>query len=605
MKGIKNIYSWAKKYLVHLIILLCLFYALQLLYSYIPLLIQYAIKAIGKTDTQVNLPKFILNILEKQNDALKVILILGALIILVQLIRSTMRYTSNYMQNYVSESIALDMKKTMYNHIADLPFSYHNNVDTGDLIQRCTSDIDMSSKFPSNQFLELFNIIVTVGIGAYQVFNINTTLMWVSLSLIPFTAISSVIYFKYINKEFSKIEVLEAQMTTVIQENVNNARVVRAFNNEKYEFDKMDSISAKFKEKCEKYDFKRALFWGYMDAIVALQYAITMFVSILLTKKGFIDGADVVACLLLLGMLVWPMRALGRIISQFGQTLVATNRLDEILNIKIEFNQYENLKPIICGDIEFKNVSFAFKDDNTSLLKNISFKINKGETVAIVGRTGSGKSTICNIITRLLDYDNGSVLIDGVELNKIDKKYLRKKIKMVLQDPFLFSKTIYENIVISDKNTSLSKVNEVSEISAIKDEIDRFSNGFDTIVGEKGTTLSGGQKQRLAIARMLIDESPVLIFDDSLSALDNKTDLAIRRALHNKDRKQTTIIITHRTTTAKEADKIIVISNGEVESIGTHDQLVSEGKLYSELWSIQGELEKEFIYLSEGVDSYE
>jgi len=293
-------------------------------------------------------------------------------------------------------------------------------------------------------------------------------------------------------------------------------------------------------------------------------------------------------------MLIWPMRGLGRTISSFGKASVAASRIGEVLDEKSEFEVNGNKTPEIKGNIEFKNVKFRFNDDNKDLLNGVSFKIKKGQTIAIVGKTGSGKSTICNLLTRMLEYDSGSIIIDGVELKEIEKKYLRRNVKFVLQDPFLYSKTVYENIAIAQKDASEADVFKAAKMAAIHSEVLKFDKGYKTIVGEKGTTLSGGQKQRVAIARMLVSDSPVIIFDDSLSALDTKTDVMIRKALKEKDKDQTMIIITHRTTTSKEADLILVLDKGKIVQMGSHDELVKEKGLYSDLWGIQGELEAEF-----------
>ena len=234
---------------------------------------------------------------------------------------------------------------------------------------------------------------------------------------------------------------------------------------------------------------------------------------------------------------------------------------------------------------------------NCKEVDNISFNVKRGQTIALVGRTGSGKSTICNILTRMLEYDAGEVLLDGVNLKDIEKKHLRRNVRLVLQDPFLYSKNVYENIAITTNNIEEEKIYKAAEIAAIHNEVLKFEKGYKTIVGEKGTTLSGGQKQRVAIARMLVNDSPVIIFDDSLSALDTKTDSIIRKALKKKNKNQTMIIITHRTTTAKEADLILVLDNGQIVQSGSHDELVLVDGLYKELWGIQGDLETEFINL--------
>ena len=269
-------------------------------------------------------------------------------------------------------------------------------------------------------------------------------------------------------------------------------------------------------------------------------------------------------------------------------------RLLEKLEEQGETSQNNIEEGEIKGNIEFKNVDFKFDDDDKNLLTNVNFEIKSGETIAIVGRTGSGKSTIASILTRLLDYSKGSVVVDGVELKDISKHWIRKNVGVVLQDPFLYAKTILENIRIGDKNLTDDEVYNAAKLASVNDDINEFSEGYNTLVGEKGVTLSGGQKQRVAIARMLILNKPIIIFDDSLSAVDTKTDLNIRNQLKTRSNRFTTIIITHRITTAKEADKIIVLENGTVSAIGTHEELSNVNGLYKSLWDIQGALEKEF-----------
>ena len=595
VSGIKRIVIWSKRYIPLFIAILALSILLQWLYSYLPLFIQYSFALLGYGDVdKVQLPNFLLEIFKKGDTVLDIILMVSLSMIILQAIRSVLRFIDNYMQGALAQYIAHRLRTRLYKHICNLPFSYHKNSDVGDLIQRSTSDIDQVANFVAQQVPNFIGIFVTVGIGAYQVGKISLTLMWVSLIIVPITAISSVVYFRYCNKKFDEIEKVESDMTTIIQENVNSARVVRAFSNEKYEFDKMDKANLKYTKKNEKFNTVMAAFWGVSDFTVFLQYAATVFTGIMLAKDGVLGGADIIAAMLLMNMLVWPMRGLGRIVASFGKANVAAKRIGEIFDMESEFNINGDKKPEITGDIEFKNVSFKFDDTNSSLLNDISFKIKAGSTVALVGKTGSGKSTICNILVRFLQYSSGHVYINGVELNDIDKKYLRKNVKYVLQDPFLFSRTVYENIAISDPTVSEDKVVLAAKEAAIHNEVIKFDKGYKTIVGEKGTTLSGGQKQRVAIARMLIDASPVIIFDDSLSALDTETDVLIRKALKEKDSKQTMIIITHRTTTAKEADLILVLDEGKIAQSGTHDELKDIPGLYKELWGIQGELERQF-----------
>ena len=600
MKKLKMLFKWGIKYWYMTLFVLFTTITLQFLYSEIPLFIQYGIKVLEGVTPDVGLQKIFLDILSKYSDVITILLCLAIFIVSVQAIRSVLRFLDSYVKNKMNENIAKDLRDTIYKHVDKLSYTYHNNVDTGDLIQRCTTDVETTSRFVSTRFVDFVHIISTIIIGAYRVGSINMTLMLVSLAIIPITGIASIIYFGYVNRKFKEIEDSESKMTTIIQENLASVRVVRAFNTEKYEMDKMDKQSKDYLNKNLKFSNVMAFYWGASDALTMVQYTLTVAVSIGLAKQGLVDAADISACLMLMGMLIWPIRGLGRIISDYGKALVAAERIEQILSIPTEYINDGTEEPEIKGNIEFKNVSFKFDDTDKYLLNNISFKINQGETIAIVGRTGSGKSTLMDILTRMVDYNQGEIYLDGVELKEIKKQHVRKNIGTVLQNPFLFSKTIYDNIAIADNSVKKEKVYEAARIAALQEEIDKFEEGYDTIVGERGTTLSGGQKQRVAIARILTSDKPIIVFDDSLSAVDTETDLMIRRALKEKNNNTTMIIITHRTTTAKEADKIIVLEDGIVSAMGTHDELANKEGLYAKLWSIQGRLEEEFLKVLNG-----
>ena len=332
-----------------------------------------------------------------------------------------------------------------------------------------------------------------------------------------------------------------------------------------------------------------------------LQYGVTMIVAIFLAKANQLSTSDIITALMYIGPLIFPIRGLGRVISEFGKTIVSANRIEEIVQEESEYEVNGNLKPKIKGKIEFKNVSYTFPDSKEQLFKDVSFKINPGETVAVVGKTGSGKSTIANMLVRFLEANEGEIFIDGVNIKDIEKHWLRSNIGLILQDPFLYTGTVYENINIGNRNPE-TKVVSAANVAAIHGDIASFDKGYYTLVGEKGVTLSGGQKQRISIARMLLLERPVLIFDDSLSAVDTKTDYKIRQALKEANQELTSIIITHRITTAKQADKIIVLDGGIVTNIGTHEELVEKDPLYKSLWDIQGDLEETFNkYVEEAV----
>jgi ATP-binding cassette, subfamily B, bacterial len=600
MKSGKLLFKWTNKYWLRVTVILLLTIFFPITYSYVPLFTKYVIDLIDPRVTgefSTNLPNFIVNIFTRGETVVQTILYLGITLVVYQLIRAILMFYNGYSKGVLSENISRDMRVKLYDHIQDLSYSYHNNVDTGDLIQRCTSDIDTTRGFVSSQLPEVLHIIAMVGASLYQMFSINTTLTFYSMIIVPLTFTASLVYYRYVRKTFPKIEESEAKMTTIIQENLAGVRVVKAFANEKYELEKFTKQNDDFAQRNLKFNSAIALYWGASDAITVLQYVITMSIAIYLSQSIAVSSSDIIAILMLLGSFIWPIRGLGRIIGEFGKTLVAVERIDEILKQPSEFTNDGTLEPEIKGNIEFKDVHFKFDDTESHLLNGVTFSIKAGETVAFIGRTGSGKSTIANILTRLLEYTKGSITVDGVELKDISKKHIRKKIGMVLQDPFLFSKTVYDNIAIANKGIEKDKVYQAAQVAAMTKDIMQFDKGYETLVGEKGTTLSGGQKQRMAIARILVDEKPVIIFDDSLSAVDTETDLAIRRALKDKTSGVTTIIITHRITTAKEADKIIVLENGVVTNIGTHKSLAKTDGLYAKLWKIQGQLESEFLKL--------
>ncbi|MDD4388394.1 MAG: ABC transporter ATP-binding protein [Bacilli bacterium] len=596
-KGFIHLIKWATPYVPLMIVIIACTIINPFLYSYVPQFIKYVVDVIfqGSIEGSTTLPSFCMNYYNSIADKLTAVTVVGISLVLFQLIRGSIMFLDGYNKGKFAENIAYDMRNKLYSHIQGLSYQYHNNADTGDLIQRCTSDVDTVKGFLSSQLPQLLYIITSVAAGAYQMAKINVGIMLVTSVVLPLTLTFSIFYFKYVKKRFEEIEEVEADMTTVLQENVNGVRVVKAFNNEIYEVEKFEKRNAAFCNKNRKLINAMAYYWGFSDFLTLLQYLATVSYSIYLAEKGFISTGDIIVCLMYIGMLVWPIRGLGRIIGDFGKATVAAARVNEILEIPNEYGHDGTLEPPIYGNIEFKDVTFKFDDNDKHLLNGINFTINSGETVAIIGKTGSGKSTIAGILVRLLAYDQGSIKIDGVELKDIRKNWIRENIGIILQDPFLYATSVYENIKIAAKEIEPEKVYQAAQIAAIHKDIINFEEGYNTLVGEKGVTLSGGQKQRIAIARMLLLNKPVLIFDDSLSAVDTSTDLEIRNSLKINNNELTSIIITHRITTAKEADKIIVLEDGKVAAVGNHQQLASQEGLYKHLWEIQGALESEFV----------
>ena len=582
----------------------------RITYSMIPLFTQYVLKrlleqpGVGDTEVynQVNLPEIFIRFFESANSFLNEILYVAIILMALQFVRFLFRFIELSIRGFVRHTMGQNLRLKMYEHIQKLPYKFHNNTDSGDLIQRSTSDIETSVNFLSRTLMDMIFLLSTLVFGAYQLYVLNGTLTIILLTIIPFVGVASVWYFRKNDKMYHDVEEAESKMMTVIQENLSSARIVRAFGNEAYEIEKLRIKNDHHRDMRLRTGKIVSKFWGTMDFIGISQYVLVIGLGIYFMNQNQMDAAQIAAALGLVGMLIWPIRGLGHILNDYAKALAASKRIYEILNLETEYVKNGTMTPEIKGHLVFEHVSFKFDDTENILFKDLSFEILPGETVAFIGRTGSGKSTLMNMLMRMYEYQSGHIYLDGVELRDIEKTYLRSHLGVVLQEPFLFSKTVYDNIAIANKKADRSKIMMAAQAASLEKDIKTFQQGYDTLVGEKGTTLSGGQKQRVAIARVLVSEKPVLIFDDALSAVDTQTDLLIREALSKMNKKQTTLIITHRMTTAKEADKIIVIDQGFVQAVGNHEVLSKQAGLYQELWKIQGKLEEDFLKTLEGGD---
>ncbi len=500
-----------------------------------------------------------------------------------------------------SENIGTYLKDSLYDHLQRLPYDYHVKAKTGDLIQRCTSDVETTRRFLSGQVIEVVRTLLIAVVTISLMIPMSVKLTLTSVVILPFIFMFSYIFFKKVQRQFKLADEKEGELSTVLQENLSGIRVVRAFGRQRFEVDKFEAKNSEFRGLQYRLIRLLAYFWSISDFMCFTQIGVTLIVGVFLTLRGEISLGEFIVFNTYVRMLIWPVRQLGRILSDMGKMGISMGRIYEILNTPVEPDTEGATDHPLEGDIVFDNVVFEYEKDN-EIIKGLSFRVKAGETIAVLGTTGSGKSTIMHILLRLYDYKSGSVKINGSELRNIRKKWLREKIGIVLQEPFLYSKTIRENIRMANHAADDDDIYDATKTAAIHNAIEEFEHKYDTIVGEKGVTLSGGQKQRVAIARTLIKNSSILIFDDSLSAVDTETDLQIRNALKEKRSDATTFIISQRITTLKEADRIFVIEDGRMTDSGTHDELVSRDGLYKRIWTIQTLLEDDFAEELEGAD---
>ena len=519
--------------------------------------------------------------------------IVGLGLILLNILSGVFSFTKARAQSVAGENVSMTLRERLYSHIQRLPFSYHVKAETGDLVQRCTSDVETVRRFLSMQLMQVVNAVMMIVVALVYLFRENAKITWISMVVLPGLFLFAFLFFKLVVKNFRKADEAEGKMSAVLQENLTGVRVVRAFGQQEYEVEKFDRVSQDFRKKEFKLNLLLATYWATSDFLSMTQSMLTLLACVYFAISGEITVGTLIIFTSYIWKLLFPIRQLGRILSDAGKSSVALGRIDEILRQKEEPQEPDALKPSLKGDIVFDHVSFSY-DEGREVLKDMSFTIPAGKTVAILGATGSGKSSVVHLIQRLFDVKNGEIRIGGTPINQIDRYYLRSRVGLVLQEPFLYSKTLRENVAIAVKDASQAMIDRAVRDAAAEAFILESDKGFDTLVGERGVTLSGGQKQRVAIARTLMKDNDILIFDDSLSAVDTETDAQIRRALKQRRQDTTTIIISHRIVTLSQADLILVMEDGRVTQQGTHGELIHQDGLYARIFNIQTALEAEF-----------
>ena len=487
------------------------------------------------------------------------------------------------------ETFAKNMRDALFVHVQKLPMSWHDKNQTGDIIQRCTSDVEVIRNFVVTQLLEVFRTSFLVIVSFDMMMSMNVKLSLIVLAFVPVVVLYSAIFYRLIARRFTDADEAEGELSTVVQENATGVRVVRAFGREKFEMDRFREKNDAFAKLWIKLGTLSGLYWGVGDLITGLQVVTIIVLGAVEAVRGTISVGEFVAFASYNTTLVWPIRGLGRILSDMSKAGVSFERVDYIIRGEEEgYSEQKRKSEQLTEDIQFSHVSFSY-EDGQDVLSDVSFEIPAGTTFGILGGTGSGKSTIVQLLTRLYECEEngGTIRIGGRDILEIPLEELRDKVGMVLQEPFLYSRTIKENICASRPDVSMEEIRKAAQIACVDDAIMSFPDGYDTLFGERGVTLSGGQRQRVAIARMLLSRSPVMVFDDSLSAVDAKTDYQIRLALKKERGDSTLILISHRITTLMGADQIMVVNHGKIEELGTHEELIEREGIYRKIYEIQ------------------
>lgn len=495
-----------------------------------------------------------------------------------------------------AEGITIRLRDYLYDHIQRLSFAYHDKTPTGELIQRATSDVEALRRFFAEEGIGAGRIAFLFIVNFIAIMTLNVRLALSSVVIMPIVFAVSIWFFRRIEQLYEKFQEQEAQLSTVLQENLTGIRVVKAFARQPYEQEKFEVENRERFRRGKRLLLWHALFWPITDIVVGLQMLIGFYIGAMRAIRGEITIGTYLAYAGLLIWLIWPLRNLGRLIVQMSMGLVSFSRVAEIIRQEREplLEGTYQLEGSLRGEIIFDQVNFAYASEEAVVLHDISFVLPAGQVLAITGATGSGKSTLVNLLLRFYEYSSGRILLDGVELNEYPRRTLRQQIGLVQQEPFLFSRTIRENIMYGvERTVTEEEMVAAAQAAAIHDVILTFPEGYNTLVGERGVTLSGGQKQRVTLARTFLKNPRILILDDATSSVDTETEAAIRDALVQLMPGRTTILIAHRVQTLMQANLVLVLDKGRIAQAGSPDDLLAQPGPFQRLYDLQSRIEEE------------
>lgn len=561
---------------------------------YILATLSLGMAALAKTVSYLLLARFIDGLMTA-SEIMQIVLLFALAFIGLAFIEGTFTFLSGRMAARTAEGITRRLRNEMFDHMQRLTFAFHDRAQTGDLIQRVTSDISAIQRFFAEQAMELGRVLMLFSVNFIALLSINVPLALISVVVVPFIAVVSVFFFRKISQRYEAYQDQDGKVSTVLQENLSGVRVVKAFARQEYESGKFEVENHERFRRGRRLLVMHSFFWPVTDIFCSTQMLVGYIVGGIMAINGVITVGQYLAYAAMLVWIIWPMRNLGRLIVQASTGMVSYDRVREISR--------ESREPIMTGrytpegdlrgELEFRDVRFEY-EPGLAVLDGITLAVKPGQAVALLGPTGSGKTTLVSLLPRFYEYTDGSIELDGVELADYSRDYLRRNIGIVEQEPFLFSRTIRENISYGvGREVTEDEVIEAAKAASIHDVILGFPEGYKTVVGEKGVTLSGGQKQRVAIARTLLKNPRILLLDDATSSVDMETEAEIRTALDHLMKRRTTFIIAHRVQSVMNADLILVLDKGRIVQQGTHESLVSQPGYYQQIYDLQARIESE------------
>jgi ATP-binding cassette subfamily B protein len=562
--------------------------------TYLVATLSLGIAAVARTGSTLLLGRYADDVLGR-SELLRLLPLVAVGFVALAIIQGVFTFISGKLAARTSEGVVLRLRNYLYDHLQRLSFTYHDRKPTGELIQRCTSDVDAIRRFFADQAISVGRILLIFIVNLTALLLLNWQLALFSIIVIPIIVVMSFFFFRRVSEAYEAYQEQDAVLSTTLQENLSGVRVVKAFARQAYEEDKFEGENWEKYQRGRRLLIMHSLFWPVTDILCGFQMLAGFFLAAIMAINGTITVGAYVAYAGMIIWLIWPMRNLGRLIVQMSTGLVSYERVTEIIREDREplDDGMDTLPDCVQGRFAFRDIAFRY-EASTPVLQDISFNCEPGQAIALLGSTGSGKTTLVNLLPRFYDYTSGSLTLDGTELREYPRHFLRQQIGIVEQEPFLFSRSIRENISFgAGRKVSDAEIEAAAQAAAIHDSILTFPDGYDTLVGEKGVTLSGGQKQRIAIARTLLKDPCILILDDSTSSVDTETEASIHDALAHLMAGRTSFIIAHRIQSLMGADLILVLDKGRIVQRGRHEDLLSQDGIYRRIYELQARIEVE------------